>query len=138
MIIVKHDMKRFFIACAVVVMSLTLSAQTITDSITAVRSVDEVARYKLYSTTNMWTFLKLDTRNGRIWQVQWSFEKDKRFETVLSLYSIVCKDEEINGRFILYPTTNNYNFIMLDQINGKTYQVQWSQDPYERIVVPIM
>lgn len=100
-------------------MFYTLYAQTVTDSATVVRSVDEVARYKLYPTTNMWTFLKLDTRNGRIWQVQWSFEDDKRFETALSLYSVVWKDEEVNGRFILYPTTNNYNFIMLDQINGK-------------------
>lgn len=117
-------------------MFCTLSAQTITESATIVRSIDEVARYKLYPTTNMWTFLKLDTRNGRIWQVQWSLEEDKRFETALS-YSIAWKDEEINGRFILYPTTNNYNFIMLDQINGKTYQVQWSHDPDNRIVVPI-
>lgn len=58
-------------------MFYTLYAQTVTDSATVVRSVDEVARYKLYPTTNMWTFLKLDTRNGRIWQVQWSFEDDK-------------------------------------------------------------
>ena len=86
-------------------MFYTLYAQTVTDSATVVRSVDEVARYKLYPTTNMWTFLKLDTRNGRIWQVQWSFEDDKRFETALSLYSVVWKDEEVNGRFILYPTT---------------------------------
>ena len=119
-------------------MFYTLYAQTVTDSATVVRSVDEVARYKLYPTTNMWTFLKLDTRNGRIWQVQWSFEDDKRFETALSLYSVVWKDEEVNGRFILYPTTNNYNFIMLDQINGKTYQVQWSQESDKRIIVPII
>lgn len=118
-------------------MFYTLYAQTVTDFATVVRSVDEVARYKLYPTANMWTFLKLDTRNGRIWQVQWSFEDDKRFETALSLYSVVWKDEEVNGRFILYPTTNNYNFIMLDQINGKTYQVQWSQEPDKRIIVPI-
>ena len=30
--------------------------------------------YKLYETSNMWTFLKLDTRTGRIWQVQYSTE----------------------------------------------------------------
>lgn len=138
MIIVnRHDMKRLFIISAFLMMFYTLYAQTVTDSATVVRSVDEVARYKLYPTANMWTFLKLDTRNGRIWQVQWSFEDDKRFETALSLYSVVWKDEEVNGRFILYPTTNNYNFIMLDQINGKTYQVQWSQEPDKRIIVSI-
>lgn len=118
-------------------MFFALSAQTITDSVTVVKCVDEVVRYKLYPTTNMWTFLKLDTRNGRIWQVQWAFEKEKRFETALSLLSVIGEYEEINGRFILYPTTNNYNFVMLDQINGKAYQVQWSQNPDERVVVPI-
>ena len=30
------------------------------------------ARYKLYPTQNMWTFLKLYTETGRIWQVQYS------------------------------------------------------------------
>lgn len=27
----------------------------------------EVPVYKLYPTENFWTFLKLDTRNGKIW-----------------------------------------------------------------------
>lgn len=26
---------------------------------------------------------------------------------------------------------------MLDQVNGKTYQVQWSQNPDKRMVIPI-
>lgn len=38
------------------------------------------------------------------------------------------------GRFKLYPTNNMFNFIMLDVINGKTWQVQWSTDPENRIV----
>lgn len=130
-------MKRLFFVCVTVLMSFALSAQNISDTATVVRSIDEVGRYKLYPTTNMWTFLKLDTRTGRIWQVQWSFETDKRFETVLSSYSIAWEDEKVNGRFVLYPTTNNYNFVMLDQVNGNTYQVQWSQEPDKRMVVPI-
>ena len=38
------------------------------------------------------------------------------------------------GRFKLYPTNNMFNFIMLDVINGKTWQVQWSTEPENRIV----
>jgi hypothetical protein len=49
----------------------------------------------------------------------------------------VGKDEELNERFTLYPTQNMYNFILLDQIDGKTWQVQWSTDPELRGVVPI-
>lgn len=130
-------MKRFIIISAFLMMFYTLSAQNTTDSATIVRNVDEVGRYKLYPTTNMWTFLKLDTRIGRIWQVQWSFDDDKRFETALSLYPFAWKDNEPNGRFILYPTTNNYTFIMLDQIDGKTYQVQWSLESNKRFIIPI-
>ena len=99
---------------------------------------DTLPCYKLYPTANMWTFLKLDTRNGRIWQVQWSFESKNRFEAVLSLVSLInTREKEICGRFELYPTTNNYNFVMLDKISGKTYQVQWSTDYDKRAVVPI-
>lgn len=97
-------------------------------------------RYRLFPTQNMWTFLKLDTMTGRIWQVQFSIEgKDYRFETILSLADItdVLKQEKKIGRFTLYPTTNTYNFIMLDQIDGYTYQVQWNGDVESRFVLPI-
>lgn len=99
--------------------------------------VESVVRYRLFPTQNMWTFLKLDTRNGRIWQVQWGFGKEKRFETSLSLTSRCWSFEEVNGRFTLLPTSNLYNFILLDQVNGKTWQVQWSVDYGNRGVSPI-
>jgi len=108
------------------------ASQAVTDT------ENEVMSFKLYPTTNMWTFLKLDTRNGKIWQVQWNLEENKRFEFELSTISIVWKDEEVPGRFVLYPTTNTYNFILLDQVNGKTYQVQWSQEQDKRFVIPIV
>lgn len=97
-------------------------------------------RYQLYPTQNMWTFLKLDTLTGQIWQVQFSIEGDAyRFETVLSSKDITdeLKLEKIVGRYILYPTQNTYNFILLDQITGYTYQVQWSRDIENRVVIPI-
>ena len=39
--------------------------------------------------------------------------------------------------FKLYPTQNMYTFILLDRINGETYQVQWSQEYSNRLVIPI-
>jgi hypothetical protein len=36
------------------------------------------APYRLFNTKNVFTLLKLDTRAGRIWQVQWG-EKASRF-----------------------------------------------------------
>lgn len=101
---------------------------------------DTEIRYQLYPTQNMWTFLKLDTLTGQIWQVQFSIEGDAyRFETVLSSKDITdeLKLEKIVGRYILYPTQNTYNFILLDQITGYTYQVQWNRDIANRVVIPI-
>ncbi|MBO5826290.1 MAG: hypothetical protein J6R03_06645 [Treponema sp.] len=101
---------------------------------------DTEIRYQLYPTQNMWTFLKLDTLTGQIWQVQFSIEGDAyRFETVLSSKDITdeLKLEKIVGRYILYPTQNTYNFILLDQITGYTYQVQWNRDIENRVVIPI-
>lgn len=69
--------------------------------------------------------------------MQWSTEYNKRFESVLSEQSLVWDGEEVDGRFELYPTTNNYNFIMLDQVSGYTYQVQWSLKADKRFVIAI-
>ena len=40
---------------------------------------NETIVFRLFPTQNMWTFIKLNTRNGKIWQVQWSFEPKDRF-----------------------------------------------------------
>jgi hypothetical protein len=100
-------------------------------------STDSTVEYRLFSTRNMYTFIKLNTRNGQMRQVQWSTENENRFETTLSDISLVNKEEEKNGRFFLYPTTNIYNFILLDQIDGRAWQVQWSIEEKNRAVIRI-
>ncbi len=51
--------------------------------------------------------------------------------------SLVPLIKEENDRFALYPTQNIYTFILLDQVDGRTWQVQWSIDTYSRGVIPI-
>jgi hypothetical protein len=92
--------------------------------------------YRLFATQNMWTFIKLNTRNGQLWQVQYSM-KDNRFVSKLDLSSKVSMEHEQNDRFTLYPTQNLNTFILLDQIDGRTWQVQWSIDYDKRMVLPI-
>lgn len=91
--------------------------------------------YKLYPTQNLWTFLKLDTRTGKIWHVQYSVKGEgKRFEYVLDANSRAPYGEDsAPGRFELYPTQNLYNFILLDKVSGGTWQVQWSVDGNEGV-----
>lgn len=73
---------------------------------------------------------------AELWQVQYSME-DNRFESVLNIIPLVSEKEEFNGRFKLYPTENIYTYILLDRISGDTYQVQWSQEFGNRLVIPI-
>jgi hypothetical protein len=98
----------------------------------------EVPIYKLFPTENYWTFIKLNTRNGKMWQVHFSISDDGyEGELILNSLPLVRTEEEVNGRFTLYSTKNVYNFILLDQIDGRTYQVQWNNDKEKRIVIPI-
>ncbi len=133
-------MKKIFVVVAAILLSFHSFSQ-ISDIPYAPQSVSEPqdgAVYKLFPTSNMWTFLKLDTRNGRVWQVQFSVKgSDYRFETPLSTTYRVEITKEKNGRFTLYPTTNIYNFILLDQIDGRTWQVQWGTEYKDRGVFPI-
>lgn len=116
----------------------SLAAQTQLKKETPKNNVDSnndfiISSYQLFPTQNMYTFLKLDTRNGKIWQVQWSTESSSRFEVSLSDITLVNKEEEKNGRFSLYPTTNLYNFILLDKEDGRTWQVQWGKEEYRAL-----
>lgn len=91
------------------------------------------APYRLFNTQNIYTFLKLDTREGRIWQVQWG-EKDHRFIEPINLEGLAAGGKA--GRFTLYPTRNIYTFILLDQETGDAWYVQWG-GPKERFIVHI-
>ena len=94
--------------------------------------------YKLYPTDNAWTFLKLNTATGQIWQVQYSVKgSDYRYETELSTIQLVLGNADICGRFELYKTQNLWNFILLDKFDGRCWQVQWSQDRDNRAVIRI-
>ena len=119
---------------------------------------EDIERYKVYNTTNIYTSLLLDSATGRIWQLQIGVGDTDRLETVLSDRKLAKSIETItkewdkemkpyalkeyinertvakNGRFKLYPTDNNYNFIMVDVINGNTYQVQWNTKSKKRFV----
>lgn len=95
---------------------------------------EELFVYKLYPTSNMWTFIKLDTSTGKLWQVQYDVQGSNRGEVCLSAESQVMEGQEINGRFELYPTQNTWTFIMLDRINGRTWQVQWAFEAENRFV----
>ncbi|KRT14720.1 hypothetical protein ASU31_17605 [Pedobacter ginsenosidimutans] len=128
---------KFTLISFILILSSTITfAQNTSEPPVQNISPDSTVVFRLFSTRNIYTFIKLNTRNGQMWQVQWGIDSKYRFESSLSDVSQVSSVEEKNGRFFLYPTTNVYNFILLDQVNGKTWQVQWGKEA-ERMVVRI-
>jgi len=135
-------MKKALISLIVVLFTLVSIAQAQLKETEGTSNIDTqksliAVKYRLFATENMWTFIKLNTRNGKMWQVQYDIEGDNRFETYLNILPLVDKEKELDDRFTLYPTRNMWTFILLDQFDGRTWQVQWSIEPKERIVIPI-
>ena len=94
-------------------------------------------RYKMYQTENIYNLLKLDTRTGAVWQVQYRM-KGVKASTVPIEYGfsvgVILESIGWDGRFELYPTKNMYTFILLDTGTGNTYQVQWGTDSDHRFM----
>jgi hypothetical protein len=83
--------------------------------------------FKLFPTKNIWTQLKLDTRDGRIWQVSISTD-GLPSDSPISLTPQTT--QPFVGRFTIQPTQNMWNFILLDTSDGRTWQIQWGNNPF--------
>ena len=95
------------------------------------QSVD--ARFAVFPTENMWTVLLLDTSNGRIWQMQYSISDSAAAgRLVVNSRPLVAPADARAGRFTLCATHNMFNFILLDQEDGRAWQVQWSPEAKNR------
>lgn len=131
-------MKNYFLIAFMFLMAFSSCQQKNSQSVApAKKEVVDNKRYVLFPTENIWTFLKLDTKYGKIWQVQYSIKEDFRGEVELNTKALVPDDAAENGRFTLYPTKNIYNFILLDQKDGKMWQVQWSTEADSRFLIPM-
>lgn len=130
-------MKRIIFLLALTLSTMTALGQTAADS-TNDETVGDAPTYKLYKTQNMWIFIKLNTQTGRMKMVQYSINDDvDRGEFDLNMINLAVGKEKINGRFTLTPTENMWNFLLLDQIDGDVWQVQWSIEPRNRGVIKI-
>jgi hypothetical protein len=130
-------MKKILLVLALMMNAVIMMAQSV-DFPATEYTQDPKANYRLYKTKNTYNFIKLDTRTGQMEMVQWSTKSGGTFTYPLSNEKrVYAVEDEIPGRFTLYATTNFYNFVLLDQIDGRTWQVQWSTDPNEMMVVRI-
>lgn len=123
-------MKRLFIILAAVIMNTVVIAQEQLQFNAVNHETNSTLRYKLYPTFNMWTYLKLDTQTGRVSMLIFSTNnQNEEGEIYIGMPMEVYAGSEVkNGRYELYPTTNMWTFLMIDQINGNTYHIQWSNN----------
>jgi hypothetical protein len=84
-------------------------------------------RFVIIPTQNIWNMLLLDSSNGRVWQMQFTVsDTDESGQWPVNSEPLVTPAEEKPGRFAIYSTQNLHNFILLDQIDGRAWQIQWS------------
>ena len=116
---------------------ITLCVSAFSQSTLSEPAQEATVPYRLFKTTNRWTYIELDTVTGRMWQIQYDTQGDSRGGVVLNDQNLAKDKEIIVGRFTLYPTENMWTFILLDQIEGSSWQVQWSFEKEDRFVIPI-
>ena len=129
-------MKKIITLLVVIIIAFSCVAQS-SSSKPPKYSENPSAKFQLYPTQNMWNFIKLNTQTGEMWQVQYSV-KDNSNRLGLSINDmdlVGIGDEHVNGRFTLYPTENMYTFILLDTIDGRCWQVQWSTKAENRGII---
>ena len=129
----KPVMKRKFI---VAVMFLLFTSFALAELNVLEPTQNPNAPYRLFNTQNIFTFLKLDTRSGKIWQLQWGMKLSSQFIVPINIEAL--SPNKVPGRFTLYPTSNTYIFILLDQRTGDSWQVQWSMEEENRFILPII
>lgn len=77
---------------------------------------------RIFSTSNVWTILQLDTESGRLWQLQLQHADDPHGKTTLNETSLVESGK--HGPFTLCPTSSTRTYIIVNQDTGRTWQVQ--------------
>ena len=83
------------------------------------------ATYQLFPTQNMWTFILLDSYNGRLWQVQYSTQDlDNLFCIPINKYELVSDNE--NCIFSIQPLTSMYQYYLINDRTGDIWKFQWS------------
>lgn len=85
---------------------------------------ENIYRYSLYPTRNMWTFILLDRFTGKLWQCQFSVEGDSY------IFSVPINESSLSStysaKFSIQATMSIYQFNLTNEETGELYQFQWS------------
>lgn len=84
-------------------------------------------RFQLFETRNMWTFILLDTFNGRLWQVQFSVEGVEYMMYVPINNTPLIKSIG-KSIFTIQPMTSIYQYYLINEKNGDMWMFQWATE----------
>lgn len=83
-------------------------------------------RFQMFATKNMWTFIMLDSYNGRLWQVQYDTK------SLDNLLCVTINDQELASEnrsvFSIQPMTSMYQYYLINDKSGEMWQFQWTTD----------
>lgn len=82
-------------------------------------------RFELHGTQNIWNFILLDSYTGRLWQLQYTVDKD----SIRGLFIINEKDladEKEKNLFYISPLTSMYQYYLINDITGEMWKFQWN------------
>lgn len=140
-------MKKCIILLAAIALGINASAQEVSvnvgakddDESTVSVNVDNPnANFRLFTTRKYSDVLKLNTADGRIWKISFSsLFGDGQTEIPLNPEPLVSEEYMEPGRFTIYPTNSVYILILLDTIDGYTWQINLSKSSRRNPIIPI-
>ena len=82
-------------------------------------------RFQLFETRNMWTFILLDTFDGRLWQVQYSVEGTE-YMMYVPINDVPLITSIGRSVFTIQPMTSMYQYYLINEDNGDMWKFQWT------------
>lgn len=86
----------------------------------------------MFQTENIYNLIKLDTKTGKVEQVQWSLNSTEEGTFLINNEDLSYGFNYDSGSFELYPTKNMYQFILLDKTDGRKWHIQWGHKRNDR------
>lgn len=82
-------------------------------------------RFQMFATQNMWTFIMLDSYNGRLWQVQYS-SSDLNSLMCIPINETELSKSYVRSIFSIQPMVSMYQYYLINNSTGEMWQFQWT------------
>lgn len=120
-------MKKFFLLLTCLLCTSVMMADEKPATLQAVKTENKKdTNFQIINTGDYLDYVKLDTRDGRIWQVTVSIYNPDKRNCEIPINKTPLASNEKPGRFSLHKARENTaskGYILLDDVTGKTWFV---------------